>query len=89
MAAFRFKGRRRLASLLRVGGSLPLRRAPDVSGEELELLIEAFAPAVPAAAHHSGHSRGGDFSRWGRRGGSRMLALCGRCWFVPWPPVVG
>jgi hypothetical protein len=48
--------------------------------EQLELLIEAFP--VPSAAHRSGHSRGGDFVRWGCRGGLRTLALYGRGWFV-------
>ena len=55
---------------------------PDISREELELLIEASASAVPDAAHRSGQSRGGDFARWGRRGGLRTLALYGRGWFV-------
>jgi hypothetical protein len=55
---------------------------PDVSREELELLIKASASPVPAATHSSGHSRGGDFARWGRRGGLRTLALYGRGWFV-------
>jgi hypothetical protein len=55
---------------------------PDVSREELELLIEASASPVPSAAHRSGHSRGGDFARWGRRGGVRTLALYGHEWFV-------
>jgi len=55
---------------------------PDISREELELLIEASTSPVPAAAHRSGHSRGGDFARWGRRGGLRTLALYGRGWFV-------
>jgi hypothetical protein len=55
---------------------------PDASRAELELLIEASASLVPAAAHRSGHSRRGDFARWGRRGGLRTLALYGRGWFV-------
>jgi hypothetical protein len=55
---------------------------PDVSRQELELLIEASASPVPAAAHRWGHSRGGDFARWGRRGGLCTLALYGRGWFV-------
>jgi hypothetical protein len=55
---------------------------PDVSREELEAMIEASASLVPAAAHRSGHSRDGDFARWGRCGGLRMLALYGRGWFV-------
>ncbi len=55
---------------------------PDVSREELELLIEASASPIPAAAHHLSHSRVGDFVRWGRRGGLRTLALYGRGWFV-------
>ncbi len=55
---------------------------PDLSREELELLIDASASPVPADAHRSDHSRAGDFARWGRRGGSRTLALYGRGWFV-------
>jgi hypothetical protein len=55
---------------------------PDASREELEFLIAASASPVPAVAHRSGHSRGGDFARWGRRGGLRTLALYGRGWFV-------
>jgi hypothetical protein len=55
---------------------------PDVSREELELLIGASTSPVPRAAHCSGHSKGGDFARWGRRGGLRTLALYGRGWFV-------
>jgi hypothetical protein len=54
----------------------------NVSREELELVIEVSASPVPAAAHRSGHSRSGDFVRWGRRGGLRTLALYGRGWFV-------
>ncbi len=55
---------------------------PDVSREELKLLIEASASPVPAATHRAYHSRGGDFARWGRRGGLRTLALYGRGWFT-------
>jgi hypothetical protein len=55
---------------------------PDVSREELERLIEASASPVLASAHRSGHSRDGDFARWGRRGGLRTLTLYGRGWFV-------
>jgi hypothetical protein len=55
---------------------------PDVSREELELLIEASTSPVPTVALSSGYSRGGDFARWGRRGGLRTLALYGRGWFV-------
>ena len=55
---------------------------PDVSREELELLIEASTSPVPAAVHRSAHSRCGDFSRWGRRGGLRTLSLYGRPYFA-------
>ena len=55
---------------------------PDVSREELERAVEASASPVPRTAHRSSHSRGGDFARWGRRGGLRTLALYGRGWFV-------
>ena len=55
---------------------------PDLSRKELEALIEASVSLVPATTHRSGHSRAGDFSRWGRRGGLRTLALYGRGWFA-------
>jgi len=55
---------------------------PDISPEGLRALIEASASPVPSAAHRSGHSRGGDFARWGRRGGLRTLTLYGRGWFM-------
>jgi hypothetical protein len=55
---------------------------PDVSRGELELLIEASAAPVSSSAHRSGHSRDGDFARWGRRGGLCTRALYGRGWFV-------
>ena len=55
---------------------------PDVSREELELLIEASTSPVPYASHRAHHSRRGDFAHWGRRGGLRTLALYGRGWFV-------
>jgi hypothetical protein len=42
---------------------------PDVSREELELLIEASASPVSASAHRSDHSLGEDFVRWCPRGG--------------------
>jgi hypothetical protein len=55
---------------------------PDVSREELAALIEASAFSVPAASHRANHSEAGDFSRWGRLGGLRTLALYGRGWFA-------
>jgi hypothetical protein len=55
---------------------------PDVSREELETLIEASASWVPATEHWAGHSRAGDFARWGRRGGLRTLTLYGSDWFA-------
>ena len=55
---------------------------PDVSREELEAVIEASASSVPDTEHWAGHSRAGDFARWGRRGGLRTLALYGRGWFA-------
>ena len=48
---------------------------------ELTDLIEASAVPVPAADHRRHHSRFGDFSRWGRRGGLATLAFYGRPWF--------
>ena len=59
-----------------------MRGDPDVSREELELLIEASASPLPRAVHRAHHSRSGDFARWGGRGGLRTLALYGRSWFV-------
>ncbi len=55
---------------------------PDISREELKRLIETSASPVSATAHRAHHSGGGDFARWGRRGGSRTLALYGRGWFA-------
>jgi hypothetical protein len=55
---------------------------PDISHEELKLLIEASASPVPATEHRASHSRVGDFARWGRRGGLRTLALYGPDWFA-------
>jgi hypothetical protein len=55
---------------------------PDVSREELEVLIEASASSVPATEHRVDHSQAGDFARWGRCGGLRTLALYGRGWFA-------
>ena len=37
---------------------------------------------VLASTHRSGHSQGGDFARWDRRGDLRTLALYGRGWFA-------
>jgi hypothetical protein len=55
---------------------------PDVSREELEAVIEASASLMPDTAHRSNHSEAGDFTRWGRCGGLRTLALYGRGWFA-------
>ena len=42
----------------------------------------ASASPVLRAAHRAHHSGGGDFARWGRRGGLRTLALYGHGWFI-------
>jgi hypothetical protein len=55
---------------------------PPASPRRPARVNEASATPVLAAAHRSGHSRGGDFARWGRRGGLRTLALYGRGWFM-------
>lgn len=55
---------------------------PDVSREELEILIEASTSSVSAISHRTNHLEADDFARWGRRGGLRTLALYGRGWFV-------
>jgi hypothetical protein len=55
---------------------------PDVSREELEVLIEASASPVPVTDHQATHSRAGDFACWGRRGGLRTLTLYGPAWFA-------
>jgi len=55
---------------------------PELSRDELEALIESSASAVAGAAHRAAHSKADDFARWGRRGGSRTLALYGSGWFA-------
>ena len=54
---------------------------PDVSRDELAGMVEASTVEIPEAEHRAGHSRSGDFRRWGRRGGLATLALYGTPWF--------
>lgn len=54
----------------------------SVSREELAKLVEASTVLVPRGEHREGHARGGDFARWGRRGGLGILARYGAGWFA-------
>lgn len=49
--------------------------------EELVTMVEGSVCEVPAARRRRLHQDGGDFARWGRRGGRRTLALYGRPYF--------
>lgn len=55
---------------------------PDISREDLVGLIDSSTALISAVEHRTGHSRAGDFIRWGRRGGLATLALYGRGWFA-------
>lgn len=55
---------------------------PDISRQELAALIEGSTVEIAGEAHRAGHSREGDFARWGRRGGLATLARYGSGWFV-------
>lgn len=59
------------------------RYGVDVSilREELAKLVEASTVLLSREWHSEGHARGGDFARWGRRGGLATLARYGRGWF--------
>jgi hypothetical protein len=53
---------------------------PDVSRDELAVLVEASTVAIPRDDHRGIHRT--DFARWGRRGGLATLERYGRAWFV-------
>ncbi len=53
----------------------------EIAPEDLAELVESSTVLVPEEAHRNGHSEGGDFARWGRRGGLRTLQLYGTAWF--------
>jgi hypothetical protein len=52
-----------------------------LSREDLRALIEGSTRQIPAAEYRTLHQEEGDFMRWGRHGGRRILALCGRPYF--------
>jgi|SRR5215210_502954 len=52
-----------------------------LSREDLTLLIESSIREIPTTKHRRQHQGSGDFVRWGRRGGRRILALYGRPYF--------
>jgi len=52
-----------------------------LSREGLRALIEGSAREIPTTEHRRLHQEEGDFLRWGRRGGRRILALYGRPYF--------
>ncbi len=52
-----------------------------LSREDLRALIESSTCEIPTTEHRNLHQDASDFVRWGRRGGSRTLALNGRRYF--------
>jgi len=54
---------------------------PDVSREELVVLVEGSTVLLPREEHRAGHSEANDFVRWGRRGGLATLRRYGTSWF--------
>jgi hypothetical protein len=52
---------------------------PDMSREELAVLIESSMVEIPREEHRDGHA--GDFARWGRRGGLATARRYGTAWF--------
>jgi hypothetical protein len=53
----------------------------EISGEDLEELIESSTVVIPADEHRNGHSEIGDFSRWGRLSGLAVLQRYGQRYF--------
>jgi hypothetical protein len=53
---------------------------PDVSRDELAVLVEASTVVIPHDDHRGIHRA--DFVRWGRRGGVAKLECYGTAWFV-------
>jgi hypothetical protein len=54
---------------------------PDVSRDELAVLIKGSTVEIAGEVHRAGHSAVGDFARWGRLGGLETLRRYGRPWF--------
>lgn len=54
---------------------------PDISREELAVLVAGSTVELAAEEHREGHSEAQDFRRWGRRGGLATLRLYGTPWF--------
>jgi hypothetical protein len=52
---------------------------PDVSREELAVLVECSTEELSRDKHREIHA--GDFARWGRRGGLATLRRYGTAWF--------
>ena len=52
----------------------------EISGEDLEELIEASTVLIPREEHRNGHLS--DWQRWGRRGGLATLRRYGSDWFA-------
>jgi hypothetical protein len=52
----------------------------DISRDDLEALIEASTVSLGRDDHRALHDEGGDFARWGRRGGLETLRRHGRAW---------
>lgn len=55
---------------------------PNVSRDELAVLIKDSTVELESDIHQTGHSEAGDFARWGRLGGLETLRRYGRPWFV-------
>ena len=56
--------------------------SPDLSREELARAIEGSTVELAGDEHRAGHSKVGDFVRWGRLGGLETLRRYGRPWFA-------
>ena len=54
---------------------------PEVSREELEVLIGGSTVKHTRDDHRGGHSEARDFARWGRRGGLASVRRYGTAWF--------
>jgi hypothetical protein len=52
-----------------------------LSREDLRALIEGSTSEIPTTEHRTLHQEEGDFVRWGRRGGLRILSLYGPPYF--------
>jgi hypothetical protein len=57
------------------------RRGPCAFPEVLSAMIAGSTHEIPTTEHRGLHQEEGDFVWWGRRGGRRILALCGRPYF--------